>query len=43
MRRGADSQLVKCHFNSLLPFMENICRSDFLAQKVRREMEVSER
>ena len=40
MKRDADSQLVKCHFNSSLPFMENICRSDFSAQKVRKEMEV---
>lgn len=43
MRRYADSLLVKCHFDSLLPFMENICRSDFSAQKVRRETEVADR
>lgn len=43
MGRDADSLLVKCHFNSLLPFMEYICRSDFSAQKVRRKTEVSKR
>lgn len=41
--KSCDSLVVKCHFNSLLPFMENICRSDFSAQKVRRETEVSDR
>lgn len=43
MRRDSDSLRVKCHFNSLLPFMESICRRDFSAQKVRRQTEVSER
>lgn len=43
MRRDADSLRVKCHLNSLLPFMESICRRDFSAQKVRRQTEISER
>lgn len=42
MRRDADSPLAKCHFNPLLPSVENICRTDFSTQEVRREMEMSE-